>query len=277
MSIEKEFSVLMSVYYKENPVFFELSLNSILNQSLKPSEIVLVQDGPLTEDLYKEIDRFKKTSSIKTKVVPLEKNLGLGKALNIGLINCSYDIVARMDTDDICFPYRFERQMNVLLDCHFDVVGSWILEFKENINQPSLMRKVPEKNNEIHKKQRSRNCLNHMTVLFRKDKVLSIGNYHDMPFFEDYYLWARMMKAEMSFYNIQEPLVYARIGNDMIGRRHGWVYLKKELRFYYMLLKIRFISPVLFISNLITRLPLRLLPKRLLQRIYIRLLRTEIK
>ena len=105
-----QFSVLLSLYYKEKGEYLRQSLDSIFNQTLKPDEVILVEDGPLTEALYEVLSEYSNIYS-NFKIVRLEKNGGLGNALNIGLAHCSFDLVARMDTDDIAKPDRFEKEI----------------------------------------------------------------------------------------------------------------------------------------------------------------------
>ena len=128
------FSVLLSLYYKENPIFLRESLHSVFGQTLQPDEVILVEDGPLTPALYEVVEEFAGRYSTIKRIV-LEKNRGLGNALSEGLKHCSCDLVARMDTDDICKPERFARQL-AFMESHpeISVVGAWIDEFQETIS-----------------------------------------------------------------------------------------------------------------------------------------------
>ena len=181
-----KFSVLLSIYYKESPIYFRESLNSILSQTLRPSEIILVEDGLLTEELDNEINRYLDLHP-HLKIIPLSTNQGLGKALNEGLKHCSYDIVARMDTDDIAKPDRFEKQLAIFEKySDIDVVGADISEVKS-------VRKLPELPDDIRQFAKRRNPINHPVVMFRKSAVLAAGGYRHFPLFEDYYLWIRML------------------------------------------------------------------------------------
>ena len=166
-----KFSVLLSVYCKESPIYFRESLNSILSQTLRPSEIILVEDGPLTEELDNEITRYLDLHP-HLKVITLSINQGLGKALNEGLKHCSYDIVARMDTDDIAKPDRFEKQLAVFEKySDIDVVGAWIDEFEDDISDVKSVRKLPELPDDIRQFAKRRNPINHPVVMFRKSAV----------------------------------------------------------------------------------------------------------
>lgn len=266
----------MSVYYKENPEFLDKALCSLVNQSLMPSEITLVKDGKLTDELEEVISQYCLKYSDLFKIIPLKENVGLGKALNAGLLHCTNEIVARMDSDDICDKKRFEKQLNFITkNIDIDIVGSWITEFSKEESNIIGKRKVPENNDKIRKKFKYKNSLNHVTVIFKKSKVIAAGNYMDQPYFEDYYLWIRMLMKGCRFYNLQESLVLVRAGEDMIGRRHGMEYAKKEFNNFLMLYKINFINKKELLKLLIIRLPLRLFPKRIILFVYNKVLRSR--
>lgn len=254
------FSVLLSLYIKENPVFLRQSLDSIFHQTLLPDEVILVEDGPLTPELEQVVSDYSTRYPI-LKVVPLSKNQGLGKALNEGLKHCSYDLVARMDTDDIAKPDRFRRQMEVF-EAHpeIDVCGAWIDEFEGDVNQVLSTRKLPEHQEEIVAYALSRNPVNHPVVMFRKSAVIAAGGYQHFPLFEDYYLWLRMLKNEAKFCNIPESLLFFRTSSDMFKRRGGWKYAKDELRFLAMMRKMGMIGWGRFAMNIIIRFPMRVMP-----------------
>lgn len=173
------FTVLMAVYKNDNSLHFRKALQSVVNQSLPPDEIVLVVDSPLGKELYSVIDDFKKNGFVKVKVVKLENNCGLGSALAAGLENCSYEIVARMDSDDISRFDRFEKQVDFLKNNpDVDVVGSFIAEFAEDEKELLFARKPPLRHAELVKYARRRSPLNHVSVVFRKSSVLKIGRAH---------------------------------------------------------------------------------------------------
>ena len=215
---EYKFSVLMSVYYKEEPSFLAKALESVFEQTLKPSEVILVEDGELTDELENVIQKFK-TKYDELKIIKNKENKGLGHALNDGLNNCTYDIVFRMDTDDICKKNRFQVQMEYLnRHPEIDVLGSNIYEFKNDIDEQMRIKKMPNGCN-INKYILKRNPINHMTVCFRKKSVIECGGYVPLLYLEDYYLWIRMFNNNKKIENIDEELVYARIGNGFEKRR----------------------------------------------------------
>ncbi|MFZ5972409.1 MAG: glycosyltransferase [Bacteroidota bacterium] len=271
------FSVLISVYAREIPDFLRSSLESTVNQTLIPNEIVLVKDGPLTPELERVVEEFSEKSPGLVQVVSLEKNVGLGQALSIGLLKCKNDIVARMDTDDICQNNRFEKQIQFLTDNpHIDLVGSNILEFETDPQKPSRVRQTPETDLAIKKAIRHRNPFNHMSVCFRKHSVLRVGNYRHMPYFEDYDLWIRMTKGHCQFHNLQENLILVRTANDLIGKRHGLAYARLEWRFLWHHFVSGFFSPKEIFLNAALRFPIRIIPKRILALVYSRFLRKKI-
>ena len=267
-----KFSVLMSVYAKESPLFLKEALESLRNQTLPAAEIVVVKDGPIGGGLEAVLTEY--AACLPLKTVGYEKNRGLGYALAFGLRQCRYDWVARMDADDIAVKDRFEKQI-AYLEQHPEVelLGCATMEFTESENDARSGRRLPCSHEEIRNFLKKRNAFNHMTIVFKKQAVLDAGNYREAPGFEDYYLWVRMILNGVRTANMPESLVYARVGNDMIGRRIGFRYAKEEYRFYKKLRKLKFLSYAEFIKVICMRIPLRLVPKPVLAFIYKKLLR----
>ena len=260
LSKTEPFSVLISIYFKENTEYLSTALNSIWDrQTLKPSEIIIVKDGLLTEELDSVIDDFKKEAPVK--VVVLEKNVGLGVALAKGLEQCSHEIVARMDGDDISVPERFEKQISFLSD-NSDIAftSSNIAEFHENIELISGIREVPKTSDSIITFAKKRNPMNHMAVAFRKSAVLDVGNYITFHGYEDYYLWVRLLLKGYKGSNLNENLIYARVGNNMLSRRQGIKFFKQELKLQNQFYSLKFINKIEFIRNLCLRAIPRLMP-----------------
>ena len=258
-----KFSVLMSVYFKEKPNYLDQALNSVFEHTIIPDEVVLVEDGRLTLELDVIINKYKNMYPHILKVVKYEENRGLGVALHDGLLECSYDLVFRMDTDDICNKNRFEKQLEVFKNKDVDVVGSNIIEYDENMNEITGKRIVPEDDISIKKMAKKRNPLNHMTVAYRKQAVLDAGNYQDMMYFEDYYLWVRMINNNCKFYNVQDVLVNVRGGTEMIKRRGGVKYIKPILNFEKSLLSLKLINTFEYIKNVIERIVGAIIPNNL--------------
>ncbi|ATL99222.1 glycosyltransferase [Aeromonas bestiarum] len=261
------FSVLMSLYFKENPYFLDQCLDSLFNQTVQANEIILVYDGPITNELNLVVAKWSNKLPIIT--LPLEKNIGLGQALNKGLDICSNDIVFRMDTDDICTPNRFEIQIS-----HFKkspdikLLGAYVAEFDERIEQCHAIKTVPCLYDEIRSYAKYRNPMNHMSVAFRRSAVMAAGGYQDDYLYEDYALWVRMITKGFIVLNIPEVLVYARTGNGMEVRRGGVKYALSEISVQKRFYDIGFISCFEFIRNLVIRLPIRLLPGEFRKKIY---------
>ena len=231
MSNRKEypkFSVLMSLYIKEKAEYFDECMQSILSQSVLPAEIVIVFDGPISDELRKMVDRYKTENPGWIKTVENEKNKGLGLALADGVPVCTYELIARMDTDDIARADRFEKQLEMFMnDSELDICGSHIIEFEGSIDNVLSKRKVPIIHRDIAEYQKQRSAFNHMTVMYKKSTVLRSGNYEHCPLMEDDMMWIRMLIAGAKCTNVDDYLVYARTGNAMIERRGGWEYYKK--------------------------------------------------
>ncbi|MBQ8322979.1 MAG: glycosyltransferase [Clostridia bacterium] len=221
-----QFSVLMSVYKKEEVKYFIEALDSVINQTVSPSQIVLVRDGLVPQELQTTIDKYLEKYSGLFTYVPLEENGGLGKALRLGLTYCKYDFVARMDTDDICVSDRFEQQLSFLRDNpDVDIVGGDISEFSLSPDQVVDFRLVPKTHEEIVACLKKRCPFNHMTVMFKKEAIERANSYEDFYLFEDWYLWIRMYLHNAKFANLNKVLVNVRIG-DMANRRGGIKYYK---------------------------------------------------
>lgn len=263
-----DFSVLMSVYLKENPSFLNESLKSIWDdQILKPTEIVIVKDGLLTKELDLVISDFQKRAPVK--VLQLEKNSGLGVALAHGLNHCTCEIVARMDSDDISDPSRFNIQIGYLnSNPEVILVGSNLLEFISVPGDLNRNKKVPEFDYEIKKYIKYRSPFNHPSVVFRKERVLNVGSYCSMHSFEDYYLWFRLLNSGGLYYNFQESLVYFRVGSNLIGRRRGLQYALNEYKLFHQLRNDKIISNSMFIFLIAIRIPLRFLPNKAISFVY---------
>lgn len=226
----ERFSICTSVYKNDKPEFVRVALDSMLvQQSVKPGEIVLVQDGPVPYDLSHLLLEYKDKYGEVLNIIRLDKNGGLGNALKLGVENAKYDIIARMDSDDICLPDRFEKQL-AYLESHpeCDIVGGQMTEFIDTPANIVGKREVPLTNEEIYQYMKSRCALNHVTVMFRKASVLRVGNYQDWFWNEDYYLWVRMMMAKCQFANIPDVAVNVRSGADQYARRGGMKYFKSE-------------------------------------------------
>lgn len=269
---KRRFSVLLSVYYKENPLYLRESLNSIFNQTLLPTEVILVEDGPLNDELYAVIKEFTDVQH-SLKILPLDRNVGLGLALRKGMEKCQYEYIARMDSDDICFPDRFEKQMKYLEENpRIDVLGCWTQEFITDGDGRKIMlalKKFPSNPWDNFKYCTKRCPVEHPAVIFKKSAVLAVGGYQHCLLFEDYHLWARMFVNGAIFQNLQEPLLYFRTSIDAIKRRGGWKYAINELHALKEFHEIGFLNKMQLIYSIIVRFPVRIMPTSVRKIIYI--------
>ena len=204
---KENISVLMSAYKNDDAKKLLKALKSVYEQTVRPSEIILVLDGPVSQDILEEIKKYKEECPV-LRVIALKENRGLGKALEIGLKQCSGKFVARMDSDDISLPERFEYQLTMLIE-HPDIsiVGTYIEEFVDGTNELAGIRKVPLEHEQIVRYLKRRCPFNHVTVMFRKDEVLRCGGYQPWLYNEDYYLWVRMYENNCRFANLPKCLV----------------------------------------------------------------------
>ncbi|MBQ9684229.1 glycosyltransferase [Candidatus Saccharibacteria bacterium] len=233
------FSVLMSVYKNDNPEHLKLALESIYEkQTKKPDEIVIVFDGPITKELKKVLDDFKKDKDKIVKYFPQKENKGLGEALRIGSEKCTCDYIFRMDSDDISVPERFKLQSDFVTEHpEIDVLGGDIAEFNTDPNESDKrIRSCPEKLEDIIKMCKRRNPMNHVTACIKRKALLNCGGYKPLKYLEDYYLWIRMIVAKKQLANIKETLVSVRVGNGFENRRSSKEQIKgwKTLQDYML-------------------------------------------
>lgn len=267
------YSVLMSVYAKDQSDYLRQSLESVFNQTLIPEQVVVVEDGPLHSDLYSVLSEFQERYPSLLRI-HLSINEGLGNALNIGLKHCTYELVARMDSDDIAKPDRIRKQIEIFNTYpEVDVVSAWIDEFEGDISNVIATKKLPEFPFEVSNFAKRRCPINHPAVMFRKSAVLLAGGYRHFKLFEDYYLWVRMLLNGSKFYNIQESLLWFRTSNDMYRRRGGLKHALNEMRFQNQLRKMHFISLWEEITNIMIRFTARVIPNNCRKFVYTTFLR----
>lgn len=263
MTEKIDFSVSMCVYGGDNAQWFELALNSILNQTIVPSEVVLVVDGPVPDDLNAVILEHEDMEILK--VIRLETNQGHGIARKTGLDNCTNELVAIMDADDICVPNRFEKQIEVFYNHpDSDIVGGMITEFIDTPENTVGKRIVPLEDSEIKEYMQRRCPMNLVTVMFKKTSIEKVGGFIDWYCEEDYYLWLRMALANMKFRNVDDVLVNVRVGEDMYQRRGGVKYFKSEAKLQKYMLDNKMIGFPRYLINVSERLILQvLMPNKL--------------
>lgn len=240
----QNYSVLMSVYYKEKPDFLREAMKSILHQSVPTDDFVLICDGPLTPELDSVILDMQAAFGEVLHVFRLEKNVGLGNALNFGLKQCRNELVARMDSDDISLPDRITLELEVFEKYpELSIVSGTIEEFSDSPEKITGLRKVPESHADIVQFSKTRNPFNHPCVLFKKTDIEKVGGYDErFPLFEDYYLWVRLLQSGYKGRNLQTPLLLMRTPAEMYLRRGGAKYAKDLLAFYRWLKQTRWIG-----------------------------------
>lgn len=269
----KKYSVLMSVYYKDKPDWLKYSIDSMLNQTIYPSEIVIVEDGKLTKELEDIILKYEKEYPQLFHIVRREKNSGLGVALSIGIKECKYEYVARMDSDDYSCSERIEKQFEIFERYNLGLVGTNVEEFGHDIKDIKSHVILPEKQEEIYKFSKKRCPFRHPSLLYKKSEVLSAGNYREFYLCEDYDLYVRMLRNGCKCYNIQEPLVYMRIGKDFYKRRGGIKYMKTILKFKNEQLKSGYFSLGDYLKSTIPHIIVCLMPNLLRDYVYRNFLR----
>lgn len=272
--INKEYSVLMSVYYKENAKWFEESIQSMFMQTIQPKEFVLVEDGKLTEELENVVKKYKKKYPKIMKVVKLDENVGLGPALQRGVKECSCEYIARMDSDDYSVPNRIEKEFEIFeKDSTIGMVGSNVSEFIDNIQNVICNVVLPEKNEDIIKFSKKRNPFRHPSIMFKKSEVIKAGNYREYYLCEDYDMWLRMIRNNCKCYNIQENLVYMRISDDFYKRRGGIKYLKSINKFKKEQMTLGYFTKMEYLKSIIPHAIVCLMPNFMRDFIYRKFLR----
>lgn len=262
--MSENYSVLMSVYYKEHPEYLRQSMQSIYDQTVPTDDFILVCDGPLTPGLDAIIADMQDQFGPRLRVCRLLKNGGLGKALNFGIKQCKNDLVARMDSDDISRPDRCKRQLAVFA-AHpaYSIVSGIVEEFSDTPDNISVRRIVPEEQSEIIAFAKKRNPFNHPCVMYKKSAVEAAGGYQDFYLLEDYYLWIRMLQNGFQGYNLQEPLLWMRAGSDMYKRRGGWKYVQSQRKLLRYMNRSRFISKSMYFLMLCVRAGVAMMPNGL--------------
>ena len=265
--MHEPFSLLLSVYDGDRPDFLSRAYRSAIDeQSVRPAEAIIVQDGPVRPELAKCLDELRAGSPVPVTFLTLPANGGLGPALDAGLAAASYDVIARMDADDIAMPNRFEVQLPLITDA--DIVGSGLIEF---VGEPenAVGRRVPPVGSaQIRKYARMHDPFNHPTVMYRRSAVQAAGGYGDFPLMEDYALFARMLTNGARPVNVPEPLVWYRVGATSFKRRGGTGLLRSELRLQREFRRSGFISTAEYVRNVLIRGGYRLVPWWLRRAVY---------
>ena len=259
-----KFSVSMSVYNGDNYEYFDLALESVCEQTLRPDEVVLVVDGYVNDDINRVIKKYQEKYQ-NFKVIQLEKNMGLGIARKVGIDATQNSIVTFMDSDDISVPERFEKQIKIFEEnSDVGIVGGQITEFIGDISNVVGKREVPYTDEDIKEYMKKRCPMNHVTVMMKKESLNMAGGYIDWFCNEDYYLWIRMAQKGIVFMNVEETLVNVRVGNEMYQRRGGIKYFKSEAKLQKYMYDNKMIGFGRYFINVLERLILQvLMPNKL--------------
>lgn len=269
----EKYSVLMTVYKKDNPEYFSLALDSMVNQTYKPDEIVLVKDGPVTKELQEVIDG-RITAGVPIVQVQLPENVGLGLALNEGIKVAKNDLIARMDSDDYSLPERCELQAREFaMNPKLDIIGSPVLEFDGAIDNIVGERKVPVSNEEIYKFAKKRDPFNHPTVMYRKSSVESAGCYSDYRKNQDTDLWIKMLSNGVTCMNLEEPVFRFRFDEGTYRKRKSWINTKILVEIRYKAWKSGFNSFGEFLTVAIAQMGMYILPVGFQKFLYQKILR----
>lgn len=270
-----KYTVLMSVYYKEKPEYLSLSIESMLNQTVKPDEFIIVKDGPLTTELDEVINNFVTAYPKMFNIIVNETNLGLGPALAKGIENSKNELIARMDSDDYVVSTRCEKQLKKFReDPKLGMVGSYEAEFVDTVDNVISIHRVPSENDEIERFMHRRCSVLHPTVMYKKSAVLKSGNYQSVLLYEDYDLFARMvLEYHIKSYNIPEPLYYIRTSEDFFKRRGGIKYAKTVLKFKWGQYRKGYMSSMDFCISGLGQAFVCVLPNSLRKSFYMKFLR----
>ncbi|MGH3355318.1 MAG: glycosyltransferase [Nocardioidaceae bacterium] len=266
------FSLLLSVWAGDNAHDLVRAFHSTVDeQTRRPDQVVIVRDGPVGQEMSGCLDELVRTSPVKTDLVTLEHNLGLGPALDAGLARCAHDVVARMDADDVSLPHRFDVQLPVI-ESGVDIVGSGLLEFGDDPADVVGRRTPPVDPQVIVARSRFADPFNHPTVVYRAAAVRAVGGYKDLPLMEDYLLFAKMIANGARVANIAEPLVCYRVGAGAYARRGGLGLLRSELRLQRRFRELGFVTRSQYARNVVVRGGYRLVPESIRRTAYQRLI-----
>lgn len=253
------FSLLLPVYSGDRAEFFARAFTSaVTDQTLRPNQVVIIQDGPVGDELRDAIDLAVQNAPVDTEHVVLERNVGLAQALTTGLEHCVHDVVARMDADDVALPQRFARQLPLIAE-GYDLVGSGMYEF-DGVGRISFTRTPPTGSEQIVAAARFKDPFNHPTVVYRKSVVQAAGGYRDLPLMEDYWLFARIIATGARVENVPEPLVMYRVDAGAYSRRGGSRLFRSELRLQRELRREGFVTRGQYLRNVLVRGGYRFVP-----------------
>jgi glycosyltransferase involved in cell wall biosynthesis len=259
--VSEPFSLLLPVWAGDRPDFLAAAFRSSVDaQHRRPDEVVIVRDGPVGAELTACLDELVASSPVPVRVLALERNVGLGPALDAGLEACVHDVVARMDSDDVSEPQRFAVQLPIV-EAGADLVGSGLIEFADDAAVEVGRRTPPTDPRDIAVRARFADPFNHPTVVLRRELVRRVGGYGDFALMEDYHLWAKMLMAGARVANVAEPLVRYRVGAGAYARRGGLGQLRAELGLQRRFRAMGFTTWPQFARNVLVRGGYRLVPE----------------
>lgn len=272
--MHEQLSLLLPVWAGDRPEYLTEAFHSTVDaQTRRPDQVVIVRDGPVGGALAARIAELVASSPVPVHLVELERNVGLGPALDAGLAACRHAVVARMDADDISLPHRFAVQMPII-ESGVDLVGSGLLEFAEHPEDIVGTRTPPTEPADIRRRARFADPFNHPTVVYRRALVQSVGGYTDFALMEDYLLWAKMIVAGARVANVAEPLVKYRVGAGAYARRGGLGQLRAELAVQRRFRRLGFTTRAQCARNVLVRGGYRLVPERLRRMAYRKVIAT---
>lgn len=271
---KKDFTVVMSVYKNDNPNYLKSAINSLIEQTLPPTELIIISDGPLTIELNEVINSYSHFGFIK--LIKLCKNVGLALSRKEAIKKAKFNIIAVMDSDDICVSDRFEKQIELIDPNSEIVVSGWIEEFDKLPGDIGKVRKTPTNYENIVSYGKWRNPINHVTLMFTKKAYEKVGGYSSLRHSEDWDLISRMLVHDVKVIGIPKVVVHVRAGDEMIERRRNIQQFKGEIKLFFKMYKIGYLNIFYFSANILVRVVLRVLPTFITRFTYKNLLRKKI-
>ena len=273
MSLNR-FTVVMSVYHADCPILFQKALDSVLNQTVKPAEIIIVADGPVGIDIDKLLDNLAINNIIK--VIKMEENKGLASSRAIAISNASNELIAVMDSDDICVQDRFEHQIPEFSIAGTDLIGGWIEEFDTSPGDQGFIRKTPINYEDIYRAGKWRNPVNHVTLMFKKSSYNKVGGYLELLANEDWEMISRMLANGLNIRNVPKVLVHVRGGADMVERRRSSRQFWGEIKAFKLMHKSNYLSLPQYLRNVAIYASIRILPISFTAYLYRNILRKNL-
>lgn len=261
-----DFTVIMAIYAGDTPAFAMEAFESLQQQTLVPTEILVVVDGPIGGELQNVVHEISAFPGVR--VLRLPDNRGAGAARDAAIRQAKHEIIAIMDADDLCDVHRFERQIPIIAQEQADLVGAWIEEFDKHPGDLRSVRKVPTDSKAIYDYGKWRQPVNHVTVVFRRSAYLAVDGYSSLRRIEDYDFLVRMLVQGFVLRNVPEILVHVRAGGGYLQRRQGMAYIREEIGLYRRMYRWGYINAIQFAGNVLSRIVIRFFPFRAFQLLY---------